>query len=181
MDFSTLTNNYHKLFSKLMEEANDCSIKRDALSGEDLTSSDDQESSWTQYFIASQKDDKEPNGCSTVAGGSTSTVSDATSQAPRKSSAVKEPTVTVSCKSLSFKKRKSMAIGGMEENMDLMSTTEKKDDCRGICHEVNHQLKDVDCDENRSELKRGVSDGIELKEKGLCLVPLSMIVDFLRQ
>ncbi|KAI0529676.1 hypothetical protein KFK09_002230 [Dendrobium nobile] len=184
-----------------MEESTESSIKRDLNFSINSSSSSSLESGWTVYFeefLASQKEEqKEQN--------SSSMVSDAASNFPAKVTEKSEP--SVSCKTISLKKRKakgvsffdgdpledtasspanSPTVSGMDDKLEVNKG--KKDDIRSISEGEDHEVKDC---ENCAEMKRevfddlGVADGsrelTELKKKGLCLVPLSMLVDFLEQ
>ncbi|KAL0928064.1 hypothetical protein M5K25_002300 [Dendrobium thyrsiflorum] len=185
-----------------MEESTESSIKRDLnFSINSSSSSSSLESGWTVYFeefLASQKEEQKEQKTSSM-------VSDAASNFPGKVTVKSEPEPSVSCKRISLKKRKakgvsffdddplqdtasspanSPTVSGMGDYLDVNKG--KKDDIRSI--EGHEKVKDC---ENCEELKREVFDGLgiadgskeltELKKKGLCLVPLSMLVDFLEQ
>ncbi|XP_020686385.2 vascular-related unknown protein 4 isoform X2 [Dendrobium catenatum] len=179
-----------------MEESTESSINRDLKFSINSSSSSSLESGWTVYFeefLASQKEEQKEQNTSSM-------VSDAASNFPAKVTVKSEP--SVSCKTISLKKRKakgvsffdgdpledtasspanSPTVSGMDDKLEVNKG--KKDDIRSIS-----EVKDC---ENCAEMKRevfddlGVADGsrelTELKKKGLCLVPLSMLVDFLQQ
>ncbi|KAH0469883.1 hypothetical protein IEQ34_001441 [Dendrobium chrysotoxum] len=185
-----------------MEESTESSIKRDLNFSINSSSSSSLESGWTVYFeefLASQKEEQKEQKTSSM-------VSDAASNFPGKVTVKSEP--SVSCKRISLKKRKakgvsffdddpledtasspanSPTVSGMGDYLDVNKG--KKDDIRSISEGEGHE-KVNDC-ENCAELKREVFDGLgiadgsreltELKKKGLCLVPLSMLVDFLER
>ncbi|XP_010930685.1 vascular-related unknown protein 1 [Elaeis guineensis] len=179
----------------MMDESIHSSLNRALNSKEGTPSSE--ESGWTMYFedfLASER--KEEDGCSfSIAGGSS--ISDAASCVAWKPSAGAE--TTKSCKKLSFKKRKAKGVLDDDSLEDTASSpvnspkvsdlnrsdvqpNKKDDDHKGIPQEEG-----VGCG-NDLELKRdvvnelgfieGTNECTELKKRGLCLLPWSMLVNY---
>ncbi|ONK65607.1 uncharacterized protein A4U43_C07F38820 [Asparagus officinalis] len=167
-----------------------------------ISASGEEESGWTIYFddfFAQQEEELEDNctiSNSDINNGGSSMISDAASCVPWKF-----PATTQGQNKLSFKKRKgrrvlnedpledtasspvnSPKVSEMDQSIGL--NQRKKDENSYISQE-----KDIDGFESCSGQRRdgmdgcGVVDGAdqctELKERGLCLVPLSMLVDYL--
>ncbi|XP_022717685.1 uncharacterized protein LOC111276144 [Durio zibethinus] len=161
-----------------------------------------EESSWTMYFEDfSNNNNVHMNESSSFSSDmnyqTSSLVSDAASSAARRH-VFGASLDHKSYNSLSFRKRKTKGSAGLV-NDDLEDTASSPANSPEVCNLVNHfdkNLKQKDAKEMSQE-KGGASgqiderngdelgfngrenDGTELKKKGLCLVPLSMVVHYL--
>ncbi|KAM0952280.1 hypothetical protein DsansV1_C03g0034721 [Dioscorea sansibarensis] len=167
-----------------------------------------EESGWTWYFedfLASEKrgkpqeqeddDHDEDDNCSNFVYGS-SMVSDAASYAAWKSSVPIEP--SRSYKKLSFKKRKARGVLDDDSLEDTASSPANSPKVSDLNHRVMVQRKPLEYKDISEPEKKEVGNGedetnefaafdgrtnncTELKKRGLCLVPLSMFVDYLNK
>ncbi|ONK74773.1 uncharacterized protein A4U43_C03F10000 [Asparagus officinalis] len=156
----------------------------------------EEESGWTTYFedfFASEKEKFEGDSCTIsdgYIGGSPSMISDAASCAPWKFPAM---AAAEGRKKLGFKKRKARGVldddpledtasspvnsPKVSEMNHLMSLNQRKKDERGHIS----RAKDIVGFETCTEIRKEEVDrlAVDLKKRGLCLVPLSMLVDYL--
>ncbi|KAI6687448.1 hypothetical protein NL676_024276 [Syzygium grande] len=148
-----------------------------------------QESSWTPYFVDFLMNGQEKNDCSTGYDGSSSVVSDAATSVVKKSIKIDQ---AGSCKRLSFKKRRKGLIDDALEDTasspvnspKVCGTQKTMESCPGQ-KEDKLSKDDATTSGQRDEISidlgyvgRGGSNFSELKKRGLCLVPLSMMVKY---
>ncbi|XXG73239.1 hypothetical protein AAC387_Pa07g2191 [Persea americana] len=183
-----------------MEDSTHSSMIR-ALSSKDPTPSSE-ESGWTMYFddfmpSGNEESSASPSGCHR--GSSSSLVSDAASYAAWKLQGSAKPSMApaASFKKLSFKKRKTGAVledDSLEDTASSPVNSPKVIDLKQL--DINPCKKDGDIDsceekevsrgdcpepttDERNELCYAGNDCTELKKRGLCLVPLSVLVNYL--
>ncbi|KAL6314200.1 hypothetical protein AAG906_011948 [Vitis piasezkii] len=183
-----------------MEEHMDSMSK--ALSSQARTNESPEESGWTMYFedfLANKEHSSSPSGNygrASYGYGSSSLVSDAASSAGKKlvdNDHVAVLSLEKRCKKLSFKKRKTKGAvvdDALEDTASSPVTSPKVFDLRQL--DMNPKEKAIDISKEKGSSYRQTnergdevgfigrdSDCTELKKRGLCLVPLSMIVDYL--
>ncbi|CBI23945.3 hypothetical protein VitviT2T_029801 [Vitis vinifera] len=184
-----------------MEEHMDSMSK--ALSSQARTNESPEESGWTMYFedfLANKEHSSSPSagnyGRASYGYGSSSLVSDAASSAGKKlvdNDHVAVLSLEKRCKKLSFKKRKTKGAvvdDALEDTASSPVTSPKVFDLRQL--DMNPKEKAIDISKEKGSSYRQTnergdevgfigrdSDCTELKKRGLCLVPLSMIVDYL--
>ncbi|KAL5978368.1 hypothetical protein ACLOJK_029485 [Asimina triloba] len=195
---------FHNILSQMGESSTDqySSIMKKSLSFPSYSSSHDQESGWTKYFEDFPQEENEEFSDHGPCGGSSSMASDAASSVGWKlncrvqSSSALLPAPDQRFRKSSFKKRSGGVLGDdpLEDtasspvNSPKISDLQKKgmkvirkDDDRSNGQEVGSGS----CSKSQAELERDElglvgNDCTELKKRGLCLVPLSMLVNFLQ-
>ncbi|XVF34057.1 hypothetical protein REPUB_Repub18cG0024000 [Reevesia pubescens] len=177
--------------------------------GVGLGAADDQsheESSWTMYFEdfsnnnnIDDMNDENSSFLSDINYQTASLVSDAACSAARKHVFGACSLDHKSCNRLSFKKRKTKESAGLVDD-DLEDTASSPANSPKVCNLVSHfgkNLKQKDVMDISQEIKgsasgqideridelgfigRSENDDTELKKRGLCLVPVSMVVQYL--
>uniref|UniRef100_A0A1D1YRC9 Integrator complex subunit 2 n=1 Tax=Anthurium amnicola TaxID=1678845 RepID=A0A1D1YRC9_9ARAE len=184
-------------------ESSACSSMSKAFSRSGGAASSSEESGWTEYFdyfMASEKGEttgsRPSDDGSEAADGLSSLVSDAASCVLAWSaSPTRKVALPKSCKNL--KRRTRLEDDSLEDTASSPVSSPKVNNMNKFDH-VNQREKD---DERSLSQVKGVSSGsrfetkghgmdemdfvgrarecVELKKKGLCLVPLSMLVDYL--
>ncbi|KAJ0966119.1 hypothetical protein J5N97_027257 [Dioscorea zingiberensis] len=144
-----------------------------------------EESGWTWYFedfMEKREEDQDDGNSSTSVCVSSSMVSDAASYAAWKSSAPVEE-VAGCCNSLSFKKRKTGVMILDDESLEDTASSpvnspkvselsqRRKDDKKDVAEEKDIGIHGLDFIERTNECT-------ELQKRGLCLVPLSMFLNY---
>ncbi|KAF8023832.1 hypothetical protein BT93_F1114 [Corymbia citriodora subsp. variegata] len=148
-----------------------------------------QESSWTQYFVDFLMNGQEKNDSSAGHDGSSSVVSDAAPSVMKKSVEIDQ---AGSCNRLRFKKRRKGPIDDALEdtasspvNSPKVCSLQKTMDSYSGQEEDKSSKDDATTSGQRDKISmdlgfvgRGGSNFSELKKRGLCLVPLSMVVKY---
>ncbi|KAM0943838.1 hypothetical protein DsansV1_C13g0126341 [Dioscorea sansibarensis] len=154
------------------------SMNRALFSKEDKSS---EESGWTWYLeedFTEMREEDDGNSSATFCF-SSSMVSDAASYAAWKSSV---PVDDV-CQSLSFKKRKTIVILDDDSLEDTATSPANSPKVSELSQRRNDDSKDDVSEEkddvNELDFTESTNERTELQKRGLCLVPLSMFLNYI--
>ncbi|CAL0333913.1 unnamed protein product [Lupinus luteus] len=143
-----------------------------------LVSNCPEESGWTSYFEDLSKG-IEPSNCSSLGG--SSLVSDAASYAAWKFSHQNHGNGSSApnlLKKLNFKKARAKQISEDDPLEDTASSPVNSPKVKGFTSSENYSELQTDDEHDQVNLKGKKNDCTDLKKQGLCLVPVSMFVNY---
>ncbi|OIW05935.1 hypothetical protein TanjilG_07211 [Lupinus angustifolius] len=143
-----------------------------------LVSNCPEESGWTSYFEDLSKG-IEPSYCSSLGG--SSLVSDAASCAAWKFSHQNHGNGSSApnlLKKLNFKKARAKQISEDDPLEDTASSPVNSPKVKGFASSENYSELQTDDENDQVNLNGEKNDCTDLKKRGLCLVPMSMLVNY---